>query len=54
MRDPARNESEHSEAAVSKTRPWGPASYWRSGLVVMAIVIAVVLVLNWLAPLMAR
>ncbi|WP_157928793.1 hypothetical protein [Pararhizobium haloflavum] len=24
-----------------KPRPWGPASYWRSGLVLLALVVAV-------------
>lgn len=30
-------------ADETRRRPWGPASYWRSGLVLLALVVAVLL-----------
>lgn len=42
-REPSKTEQTGSPP---KRRPWGPASYWRSGVVVLALVIAVLLFLQ--------
>lgn len=50
MSDPVPNDDDRRNADVPKIRFWGPASYWRSGLVLMAIIIAGVLIASWMAP----
>jgi hypothetical protein len=34
------NGDRQTEHEMPKRRPWGPASYWRSGVVLLALVIA--------------
>jgi hypothetical protein len=44
MSDPRDEMTERPEDHdLPRRRPWGPASFWRSGLVLLAIVIAVLL-----------
>lgn len=32
-----------AEETLPRRRPWGPASYWRSGIVLLALIVALIL-----------